>query len=86
MLVCRPPEQRWRLLGSGLKQGWEIYSIFVQQGWRVSKLGGVKHTNVVYHLQYILYPLTPVMCEHMKSRTVCNESGNSGPQRERDVN
>lgn len=26
------------------------------------------------------------MCERMKRRTVCNERGNSGPQRERDVN
>ena len=34
----------------------------------------------------LLYPLAPVMCERIKRRTVCNESGNSGPQRERDVN
>lgn len=41
---------------------------------------------MAHNLQYILHPLVPVMCEHIKRRTVCNESGNSGPQRERDVN
>lgn len=34
----------------------------------------------------ILCPLAPVMSERIKRRTVCNESGNRGPQRERDVN
>lgn len=31
-------------------------------------------------------PSGPLMCERIKRRTVCNESGNSGRQRDRDVN
>lgn len=34
----------------------------------------------------VLYSLAPVMCERIKRRTVCNESGNSWSLRERDVN
>ena len=31
-------EQRWRLLGTGLKQSWEIHSLFADKGWWVSAL------------------------------------------------
>lgn len=45
-----------------------------------------KHVTLNTANIYIMYPQAPVMCERMKRRTVCNESGNSGQQRERDVN
>lgn len=80
-------EQRWRLLGTGLKQGREIHCVFVQQGWRVSVSSVVlKHCCTVHFLQYRRYPLAPLMCERVKRRTVHNERGNRGRQPERDVN
>ncbi len=42
------PEQRWRLLGAGLEQGWEIHCVFVQQGGRVSSLTLLLRTPFVY--------------------------------------